>query len=71
VNVTPEGSAPVSLNAGCGNPVVVTVNVPGESMVNVVVEAEVIDGGEATRRVSVAVVDSAGLELSLTVTPSE
>ena len=34
--VTPVGSAPVSLSAEVGNPVVVTVNVPAVPVVNVV-----------------------------------
>ena len=44
--VTPEGSVPVSLSAGVGNPVVVTVNVLGRArLVNVVASALVIAGG--------------------------
>ena len=42
--VTPEGSAPVSLSAGVGNPVVVTVKVPAVPVVNVVASALVIAG---------------------------
>src|SRR5579859_4218537 len=71
VNVTPAGRAPVSLSPGDGNPVVVTVNVPGEPAVKVAENAEVIAGAEATRRVSVAVVVFTCLELSLTVTTGE
>jgi hypothetical protein len=36
VNVTPPGSAPVSLRVGIGNPVVVTPNVPALPTVKVV-----------------------------------
>jgi hypothetical protein len=43
-NVTPFGSAPVSLSAGVGTPVAVTVNVPLVPAVNVVLAALVIDG---------------------------
>ena len=38
------GSAPVSVSAGVGNPVVVTVNVPAVPVVNVVLSALVIAG---------------------------
>ncbi len=47
-NVTPVGNAPVSLSAGVGNPVVVTVNVPAVPVVNVVVSALVIAGAWST-----------------------
>jgi hypothetical protein len=43
-NVTPPGSAPVCVNEAAGIPVVVTVNVPGEPAVNVVLAALVIAG---------------------------
>ena len=42
--VTPEGSGPVSLRAGVGNPVVVTVNVLSMPTANAVVAALVIAG---------------------------
>ena len=42
--VTPEGSAPVSLSAATGNPVVVTVNVPAMPTANDVVAGLVIAG---------------------------
>ena len=44
LRVTPVGSAPVSLKVGAGDPVAVTVKVPGLLFVNVVVFAEVIAG---------------------------
>src|SRR6266702_117579 len=44
-NVTPEGNAPDSLNAGVGEPVDVTAKVPAEPDVNVVLLALVITGG--------------------------
>jgi hypothetical protein len=43
-NVTPVGSAPVSVSAGSGKPVVVTVKVPAWPTVNVVLAALVIAG---------------------------
>jgi len=48
LNVTPVGSAPVSLNVGAGNPVAVTVNVPAVPTVNVVLLALVMAGGWPT-----------------------
>ena len=47
--VTPVGSAPVSLSAAVGNPVVVTVNVPSVPVVNVVLSALVIAGAAGRR----------------------
>ena len=47
-NVTPVGSAPVSLKAGVGNPVVVTVNVSNVPVANVVLSALVIAGAWLT-----------------------
>ncbi len=44
VNVTPVGSVPVCVTVGAGNPVVVTVNVPGAPTVNVVALALVMAG---------------------------
>ena len=44
VNVTPLGRAPVSVIAGVGEPVVVTVNVPGLPTVKVALFALVIAG---------------------------
>ena len=43
-----RGQRPVSLSAGVGNPVVVTVNVPGVPVVNVVLSALVIAGAWST-----------------------
>jgi hypothetical protein len=43
-NVTPPGRAPVSVSEGFGVPVVVTVNVPAEPTVKVVLPALVIAG---------------------------
>ena len=48
-NVTPVGSAPVSVSAGVGTPVVVTVNVPAVPVVNVVRLALVIAGAGGDR----------------------
>jgi hypothetical protein len=44
LNVTPLGNVPDSLIAGAGNPVAVTLNVPDEPTVNVVLMALVIAG---------------------------
>src|SRR5262249_14907112 len=44
LNVTPEGSAPLSDTVGLGFPVVVTVNEPAAPSVNVVLLADVIAG---------------------------
>jgi len=44
LNVTPAGSAPVSLNVGAGVPVAVTVNVPAVPTVKVVLVELVIAG---------------------------
>ena len=46
--VTPEGSAPVSLIAAFGNPVVVTVNVLAMKMANAVLAGLVIAGAWST-----------------------
>jgi hypothetical protein len=43
-NVTPLGSAPVSVSVGVGDPVVVTVKLPAVPTVNVVLLALVIAG---------------------------
>jgi hypothetical protein len=56
LNVTPLGSAPVSLNDGMGAPVAVTVNVPAVPTVNVVLLALVIPGAWFT--VSVKLCDA-------------
>ena len=48
--VTPVGNAPVSVSAAVGNPVVVTVNVPGVPVVNVVLSALVIAGAVVDRQ---------------------
>ena len=45
VNVAPVGSAPDSDTVGAGNPVAVTVKLPGVPTVKVVVVALVIAGG--------------------------
>ena len=55
VNVTPVGSAPDSDTVGDGNPVVVTVKLPGVPTVNVVVVALVIAGGVFTATVKLCV----------------
>lgn len=47
-NVTPDGSAPVSLSVGVGTPVVVTLNVPAAPTVNVALLPLVIAGGLST-----------------------
>jgi len=47
-NVTPVGSAPVSLSEGVGTPDVVTLNVPAAPAVNVTLLALVIAGGLLT-----------------------
>src|SRR5579872_1035194 len=44
LNVTPDGSDPVSVNVGAGSPVAVTLKVPGVPEVNVVLLALVIAG---------------------------
>ena len=44
VKVTPAGRVPVSDKAGAGDPVVVTVNVPGLPTVNATAAALVIAG---------------------------
>lgn len=53
--VTPEGSAPVSLNVEAGKPVAVTVNVPADPTVKVVPVALVIAGAKPTVRVKFCV----------------
>jgi hypothetical protein len=45
LNVTPLGSAPLSLSVGVGEPVAVTVNDPAVPTVNVVLALLVIAGG--------------------------
>jgi hypothetical protein len=45
LNVTPLGSAPVSVRVGVGAPVVVTVKLPAAPTENVVLAALVIAGG--------------------------
>jgi hypothetical protein len=47
-NVTPPGSAPVSVKVGVGVPVAVTVKLPAVPTVNVVLLALVIAGGVCT-----------------------
>jgi hypothetical protein len=47
-NVTPDGSAPVSLSDGVGVPVTVTVNVPAVPAVNVVLVPVVNTGARFT-----------------------
>jgi hypothetical protein len=49
-NVTPLGSAPVSVSVGVGDPVVVTVKLPAVPTVNVVLLALVIAGAEVPNR---------------------
>jgi hypothetical protein len=55
LNVTPAGSAPVSLNVGAGVPVAVTVNVPAVPTVNVVLLALVITGAVFTVSVKLCI----------------
>ena len=50
VNVTPAGKTPLSVSEGAGEPVVVTVKEPGEFVVKVVLEPEVMAGGVCTTR---------------------
>ena len=45
---TPAGSAPVSVSAGTGNPMVVTVKLPSVPVVKVVLPALVIAGAWST-----------------------
>lgn len=45
VKVTPVGRVPLSLSDGVGEPVVVTVNEPATSVVNEVLDGEVMAGG--------------------------
>ena len=59
--VTPPGSAPASVSAGVGKPVVVTVNDPAEPAVNIVLLALVIAGGWFTWRVKSCTVEPAAL----------
>jgi hypothetical protein len=59
VNVTPVGSAPLSLSVGVGVPVAVTVNVPAVPTANVVLLALVINGAVFT--VSVKFCDAFGV----------
>jgi hypothetical protein len=55
LNVTPVGSAPDSVRVGAGLPVAVTVNVPGDPIVKVALEALVIAGAWVTVRVKFCV----------------
>lgn len=55
MNVTPPGSAPVSLKVAVGKPVTVTVNDPAVPKVNVVLFALVIAGAWFTVRVKFCV----------------
>lgn len=48
VKVTPEGSAPLSVKAGVGYPVVVTEKDPAAPTVNVLLEALVMEGAWST-----------------------
>ena len=59
VKVTPAGSAPVSVRAAVGNPVVVTVNVPAWPTVKVALAALVIAGAWSTVRVKLWVASGA------------
>src|SRR5262249_44394621 len=72
--VTADGSAPVSLRtivAPVGNPVVVTVNVPGVLVVNVVALALVIAGGSLTRTVKLCVASGAVPLVAVSVTGND
>jgi hypothetical protein len=53
VNVTPFGNVPLSVSVGVGEPVVVTVNVPGVPTVNTVLLLLMMAGGAVTMRVAV------------------
>ena len=64
-NVTPPGRVPVLVNDGVGEPVAVTVNVPAEVVVNVVLFALVIAGAVFTVRVKVCVASGAALLCAL------
>lgn len=55
MNVTPAGSAPVSLKVAAGKPVAVTVNAPAVPNVNDVLFALVIAGAWFTVRVKFCV----------------
>lgn len=55
MKVTPVGSAPLSFNAGVGEPLVVTVNAPAAPAVNVALLALVIAGGPTTVSVKLCV----------------
>ena len=68
-NVTPVGSAPVSVSGiGIGMPVVVTVNVPNVPTVNVVLAVLVIAGGWSTVKVNVWVASGATPFVAVIVT---
>ena len=71
LNVTPLGSAPVSLSEGVGLPVVVTVKLPAAPSVNAVLFALVITGAiwliPFTVTVRVGGLGSVTPELSVTV----
>jgi hypothetical protein len=70
LNVTPLGSAPVSLSEGVGVPVAVTVKLPAMPTVNVVLFALVIAGAACptlTVTVRVGGLGSVTPELSVTV----
>ncbi len=56
-NVTPAGSVPLTVMAGGGAPMVVTVNVPGVPTVNVVVAALVNAGRPVTVSVKFCTAD--------------
>jgi hypothetical protein len=68
VKVTPLGSAPDSLRAGAGKPVVVTAKVPAVPTVNVAVLALVMAGAWSTLRVKAFVAVIAGVLESVAVT---
>ena len=55
LNVTPLGSAPLSLNVGGGLPVAVTGNEPAEPTVNVVLVPLVKAGADSARKLTVTV----------------
>jgi hypothetical protein len=63
LKVTPLGRVPVSLSDGAGKPAVVTVKLPADPSLKVVLLAEVMVGGPSTVRVKLWL--AAGLTLLL------
>ena len=69
VKVTPAGSATVSLSAGAGKPVVVTVNDPAVPAVAVVLLELVIAGAEFAANVKACVAFGSTLLLAVNDSP--